>query len=156
MPSRFSGPAGDLVVPVERRLPARGEVGEFLVRADAGRCAWPAVGHGPAVGDRPAVGDGTAVGRRVSRGDGAQPEQAALLGRAVGQFVEQRLGHVHVALPADRGGHDGDGRRDGGESEREMQAAGERLLDQVGEERPASDVGRLLGGQLLEGPRGAE
>ena len=48
------------------------------------------------------------------------------------------------------------GGRDGGEGEGQVQAAGERLLDQPGEERPAGDVGGLAGRQVLQRPGRAE
>jgi len=46
---------------------------------------------------------------------------------------------VQIPAAADGGGHDRDGRRDGGEGEREVQAAGERLLDEPGKnDRPVT------------------
>ncbi|HEY8044927.1 MAG TPA: hypothetical protein VIF35_11725, partial [Streptosporangiaceae bacterium] len=75
---------------------------------------------------------------------------------AVGQLIRGRLGRVQVTLPAEGGRDDGHGRRDGREREGQVQAAGERLLDQPGEERAAGDVRELAGAQVLQGPGRAE
>src|ERR1039457_4838268 len=105
----------------------------------------------PVTGVCAAGGGRPAVGRELSGGDSVQANQPAFLGRAFGQLIEERLGHVHVTLTADGGGHDRDDRRPGGETERQVQSAGDWLLDQLREERPAGDVRGLAGGQVLEG-----
>ena len=59
-------------------------------------------------------------------------------------------GGVQVTPAADSGGDDGDPGRDGGEGEGQVHAVREGLLDQPREERPAGDVGDLVGGQVLQ------
>src|ERR1035438_2896220 len=88
----------------------------------AGGAAVPAAGGGftssaasvrrveSAAGVRAAGGGNPAVGGELSGGDSVQADQPAFFGRAFGQLVEERLGHVHVALTADGGGHDRDER----------------------------------------------
>src|ERR1700722_19730851 len=74
-----------------------------------------------------------------------QAHQAGRLGGALGKLLDDRLGRVQVALAPEGGGDDGDRGRDGGEGERQVQAGGERLLDETGEERAAGEVGDLTG-----------
>src|SRR5258708_17747061 len=97
-----------------------------------------------------------AVGRELGGSDGVEAHQPACLGRAIGELAAERLCRVYVTPTADRGGDDANARRHGGEREGQVQPAGERLLDQAGEEGLAGDVRGLAGGQLLQRSGGAE
>src|SRR5580698_5448493 len=81
-----------------------------------------------------------------SRSRGASDTgQPGALGGAFGQLLDARLAAVEVALAAQGRGHHGYAGGDRGEREGQVHAVGERLLDQVREERPAGDVGGLAG-----------
>ena len=115
-------------------------------------------GGGLAVAGEPTVGAAGPAERAPSAvrsaGRLVEADQRGRLGRAVGQFVEERLGRVHVT--ACRGAAEATTAMavaTGGEGERQVQAAGERLLDQLREERPAGDVGGLAGRAGAGAPR---
>ena len=109
--------------------------------ADAGDARAIDAGHG-------------ALGRDLDGAAATEGSNSRVAGCSLGELLAERLDAVHVALAAQGRGDDGDERGDRGEVEGQVQAVGERLLDQVGEERSAGDIGGLLAVRCCSAPVG--